>query len=311
MADKVLLALDVGGTKTDAALFTPDGHMLSHRRFPGANPLEMGFDAACARYCEMADLTRQGMTPESVVIGIPALPYFGGRIEEFLGKNIRAGRVKAEQDGIEPVSSELGHIDGACLICGTGSSINIRRGEEISMIGGWGYLLDGCASGFVLGRRAYRAAVREKDGRGHPTLITKLIEERIGMDAAFHLPQLYDGGRAYFASFASTVFEARRMGDEVARQIFDDCVGDLSELVWASHKQLGDHTLVLAGGILQHFPEYEEALKGSSPAGVQMIFAQNPPLLGGAVDAMYYAGYECTEEFRHNFLTDYEKELTK
>ena len=43
---KYLAALDVGGTKTDAALFTPDGHIVRHIKLPGANPMELGFEKA-------------------------------------------------------------------------------------------------------------------------------------------------------------------------------------------------------------------------------------------------------------------------
>ena len=71
----------------------------------------------------------------------------------------------------------LGHVDGASMICGTGSSLYFRKGDSYSYTGGWGYLIDSCGSGYVLGRYAIQAAVRAHDGRAEPTILCELLEK--------------------------------------------------------------------------------------------------------------------------------------
>ena len=204
------------------------------------------------------------------------------------------------------ISAMLGHTDGACMICGTGSSLCYRQGESYGHIGGWGYLVDSCASGFILGKKALLAVAREQDGRGEKTLLTQLIAQQCGESMEAHFEKIYAGGRPYIASFARLVFEARRAGDRVAAQIFDECVADLNELVWTAYRRFGGgYPLVLNGGIFQHFPEYVQAVKAHAPQQVQIIDSDAPPVYGGAVEAMYDAGMTCDAAFKQRFLEGY------
>ena len=177
----------------------------------------------------------------------------------------------------------------------------LRKGTQQYGIGGWGYIIDGCGSGFVLGRRAVRAVIRQSDGRGEKTLLTELVNAQIGGDVTQHLPELYAGGRPYFASFARTVFEARKQNDAVAQTIFDDCADDLAEMVITGHRKDPIEKLVLNGGIFQHFPEYVSALQARIPGEISLIRSDKPPIAGAATEAMHMAGLPCSEQFRNRF----------
>jgi len=303
-----LMALDVGGTKSDGVLFTPDGHILRHVVTPGANPLDLGFDAAIRRYQRSVALLLGKDIPrvKCMYAGIAAAMYLGQKIPDTLRPLIPADHLRIEADGPALISAMLGHRDGASLICGTGSSLTIRKGDQYDVIGGWGYLIDGCASGFILGKRAVLAAVREYDGRGEKTLITKLLSDRIGEPVTDHFETLYSRGRPYIASFAGVVFEALRQGDRVAEQIVSECIHDLSELVLTAYRRLGGaYTLVLNGGIFQAFPEYVQLLKDSASKDIHWIDSDAPPVFGCAVECMWDMGIEATPDFRKTFLQEY------
>lgn len=307
MAD-YLIALDVGGTKTDAVLFTPDGTVLRHAVALGANPLDVGLGEACRRYLQAINaLLGDDITHVRALYGgIACIEGFEERIYERLQEQISCDHMRLEGDGPCLISTMLGHADGACLICGTGSALIIRKGEWYTHIGGWGYLIDSCSSGFILGRKAVYAAVRAYDGRGEKTLISDLLHARCGEPIEMHLEKLYSGGRPYFASLASVVFDARRAGDRVAAQIFDECVDDLNELIWTAYRRLGGaYTLVLGGGIFRNFPEYVQALTALAPPEVSIVTADAPPVYGGAVEAMHAAGIPCGADFKANFLQSY------
>lgn len=303
-----MIALDVGGTKTDAVLFTADGTVIRHVIVPGANPLDVGLEEACRRYLSaIRQLCGEDIHHlRSIYCGIACIEGFEARITDFFKKHLSFDHLRLEGDGPCLISTMLGHADGACLICGTGSALIMRRGDWSTHIGGWGYLIDSCSSGFILGKKAVYAAVREYDGRGPHTLISDLLEKRCGMPVVSHFEQLYSGGRPYIASLADIVFEARRAGDRVAAQIFEDCVADLNELVWTAYRRFGGaFTLVLGGGIFRHFPEYVQALQALSPMDVTMILADAPPVYGSAVEAMYDAGYACDAAFKQKFMAGY------
>ncbi len=304
MTEQYLIAMDAGGSKTEAVLFTPDGTVIKHILASGINPFVDGFEQACSACVSILDqlsaIARQPV--DNAYVGMPALQYFQGRIEAYLQKKTPIRHIRAEADGYMLISAMLGHTDGASLVCGTGSGIYIRSQGSQYGIGGWGYILDGCGSGFVLGRRALRAVVRQADGRGEKTLITQLVNEQYGDDITKHLPELYAGGRPFFASFARTVFQARKMGDMVAGRIFDDCVSDLAEMVQTAWQQSSIQHLVLNGGIFRHFPEYVDALKMHTPTQVNMIESDLPPLYGAAVEAMHDFGRTCDLEFKERFL---------
>ncbi len=303
-----LLALDVGGTKTDGVLFTPDGTVVRHVITPGANPLDLGLDEAVRRYLHAIRSLLGDDIPRVRCLygGVAAAMYFGSKIPDRLQSKVPADIVRIEGDGPALISAMLGHRDGASLICGTGSSLTIRKGEQYDVIGGWGYLIDGCSSGFILGKEAILAAVRAFDGRGEKTLIADLIREKCGEPMEDHIETLYQKGRAYIASFAGVVFEARRAGDKAAAQIFDKCIKDLGELVWTAYRRLGGaYTLVLNGGIFRNFPEYAEALKAASPRDVSFIDSDAPPILGCAVEAMWSANLPHDEAFRKRFMETY------
>ena len=60
--------------------------------------------------------------------------------------------------------------------------------------------------------------------------------------------------------------------------------------------------VVFNGGIFTHFPEYAEAVRALSPAGVRAIFSDVPPVYGCAVEAMADLGLTADGSFRSAFL---------
>ena len=123
-----------------------------------------------------------------------------------------------------------------------------------------------------------------------------------------NIPGVQSGGRAYIASFAKNVFIARNRGDLVARNIFNTCAADMANVIWAAREELGaGFTLVLNGGIFSHYPEYAEAVKALSPADINVILSDVPPLYGCVVEAMYDVGLTCNDAFKARFMADYQK----
>ena len=301
--------MDLGGTKAEAILFREDGEILSRIVRAGGTPFEDGPEKARDNAISVVrELLSGGDVPVSALYcSIASVHFYQSYFDEgFRSAFPQIGAIRLEADGMCLISGMLGHNDGASMICGTGSALFMRKGEEYWNIGGGGHLIDSCGSGFMLGRLAIQAALRADDGSADSTILGDLIREKAGKAIWKELTSIYAGGRPYVASFAPCVFQARNAGDHVARRIFNRCAADLADLTWAAREKLGGgYTLVLNGGIFHNFPEYANAVKAGAPKDVNIILSNVPPIYGCAVEALYDLGLSCSDDFRETFLSCY------
>ena len=305
---KLLIAQDIGGSKAESVLFSENGEILHRVVEHGVNALDKGCQAAVECCTYGASAVTAGEKIRGIYCGIAGGHYYSSQLTDALQMLFPDAAVRATSDMPMLISAMLGHVDGAGMICGTGTSLCIRQGESISQVGGYGYSIDNRAGGYDLGRKAIYAALREKDGRGKRTLLTALLEERMGDKVEDFVPKLYEGGISFIASFAPVVFAARKAGDEVASDIFERGAAHLAEMATAAGNKLGGaYTLVLNGGIFAHFPEYVQAFANKIPKSVRLLQSDAPPILGAAVEAMWQCGIPCDEAWRIRFLEIYRK----
>ena len=204
------------------------------------------------------------------------------------------------------ITSAIGARDGCCIVCGTGTSLFARVNGGLHHIGGWGYLIDTWGSGYVLGREAIRAALRQADGRGPDTKLYKLVCDKLGAPPETSIPTIYAGGRPFIASFAGTVFAARKQGDAVAEAIFEQGAESLAEFTHTAERYFtGGFDVVLSGGIFAAFPEYAQAVQRKGSARANMIRPEVPPVCGCALENVLAEGPVDEKAFRAVFMKDY------
>ena len=303
-----MIALDVGGTKTDAVLFSSLGEVICRKRTAGGIPFDCGVEATVEN-CILAVnslIEESGILPSALYASIATVEYYHPLFVKAFSERVNIENIRIEGDGCCLISAMLGHSDGACMICGTGSSLYMRKGDSYKHIGGGGHLIDSCGSGFSLGRYALQACLRASDGSERPTALCEIIEKQAGIRPWEDLTAVYGQGRAYVASFARAVFEAREAGDVAARRIFNTCASDLADVIWAARREIGHgFDIVFNGGIFCSFPEYAEAVRALAPSDINVIRSDVPPVYGCAVEAMYSLGLVCTDSFKENFTKGY------
>ncbi|MFR0356415.1 N-acetylglucosamine kinase [Streptomyces sediminimaris] len=159
--------------------------------------------------------------------------------------------------------------DGLALVAGTGAvAARIAGRRCAATVDGDGWLLGDDGSGFWIGRRAVRAALRMADGRGPATALAAAVGRVLGLPAQV-LPQgasgwSRDGRESYrtrllpvvmaeppvrLARLAPVAAAAARDGDPVARAILDEAVGRLAATVEALEPRAGER-VVATGGLL-------------------------------------------------------------
>ena len=309
---RCFIAIDSGGTKTDAVLFEETGHILARSLTQGCNAMDIGIGSACESLLGVlqnlvARIPRDG-TLVSIYSGVAATDYFGGELGRYIRPYFPDVTMRFEDDAVNLISGTLGHQDGCGMVCGTGSSLFVRiEGQPLRHIGGKGYLIDTGGSGFELGRDALCMAMRAVDGRCQGTILTELLADMLGepvCDAV--IPKVHRGGRPYIATLAAAVFAGRKAGDWACEEIFDRGASLMADLVWAAEPYFeGPFSVVMGGGIVANFPEYAQAIREKAPARARVRLQTAPPVYGAAVEAMWDAGIPVTEAVRTRFLKEY------
>lgn len=303
------LALDGGGTKTETVIFDETGRIFRRDTAPGCVAMDIGAEEAARRLTIVLQNAARyvpGGIPAYTYCGQSSVHYYGEELLEPLKEPFRDWPISWQDGGLSIISSMIDQREGCCLVSGTGATLFARTKDGLKHIGGWGYLLDTVGSGFSLGRFALQAALRSTDSCGPKTVLYDLIREQMCRKPEDSIPIIYRGGRAYIASFASAVFEGRKAGDRVAREIFEKCAGALAELTWAANPFF-DSTfdVVMSGGIMLNYPEYAEAVRAKATPKANMIRADIPPIVGSALEAVWRSGAVPSEDFKQRFMQDY------
>jgi N-acetylglucosamine kinase-like BadF-type ATPase len=151
---------------------------------------------------------------------------------------------------------------GIVVLAGTGSiAYGADRHGASARAGGLGYLLADEGSGFWLGQRALRAAVRGTDGRGPQTRLAALAFEALAVSSLAELaPRFYEepGAQHRIASLAGLVQRATDEGDAVAAGLLEEGASELALAARAVARQLdlagAPYPVVLAGGAFKACP---------------------------------------------------------
>jgi N-acetylglucosamine kinase-like BadF-type ATPase len=122
---------------------------------------------------------------------------------------------------------------GIIVISGTGSIVfGLTGTRQKYRVGGWGHLLGDEGSGYDIGIRTLRAAMRSHDGIEPPTSLASRIVEAYGFKAVTDLrtyiyqPHLK---KHDIAKFAELCIRADEQGDRTARAILEASANDLAD----------------------------------------------------------------------------------
>ena len=283
MSEPTYIAVDGGGTKTEAALFTVDGEVLLRARRCGCNPNIVGLEASCGVLSDiLAELSVASPSPPRGFFAGVAGALTGDNAAE-MEKRLRSSwtNLVVESDIMNVVYSA--ENPGPCIaaIMGTGSSVFAYDGQQLHRAGGWGYLFDLAGGGFDIGREVIRACLAHEDGMSPSSPLVELVEQRLGRRALDLLATFYAKGPDYVASFAPIAFDALRAGDATAQAIVIASVRRVAELVRhvRDHYRCGNYA-VFSGGLLRDRDILEPMLREALDDTIVFEFPARPQLDG-------------------------------
>ncbi len=305
---RVFLAIDGGGTKTEFVLFSEDGHIIRHARTGSTNINAVGEEKAVSELIYGIDRVLCKERPEWVFAGISGSSLYRNAeiLKEAVQSRIAGVPVKVSPDILNVIHSCRGAEKCIAVICGTGSCVFAYDGEKLERFGGWGYLFGDAGSGYDIGREVLRECFAYEDGFGRDSIVTELVEKKLGGRALNKLHTFYTGGRDTVAAFAPLAFEAARAGDTVAKEIIERSVSKLSELIAAADN--GSDTVIVSGGLTSNRDIIEPILKARISQKSKLVFPTLPQIYGAALATMKFAGFSASaEEFDKNFTEDYKR----
>ena len=312
LGEKLMIGIDGGGTKTEFVLFTESGKILHKFKLSQSNPNDIGIEHCCRVLAEGIDLL---LEKSPAICGIFAGISGGStgdnraQLAAFFQKKYPQIHTKIDSDAINVLFSDADPTTDMALICGTGSVLFARDNGKNHRIGGWGYLFDGAGSAYDIGCSAVKAALSENDGLGAKTLITKLLEEHTKNNIWDCLNKIYQGGKAYIASFAPIVFKAHILGDLTATTILEQNCKHLANLVTTAQKQYHcGNRVVACGGLFENDKEILlPLLQPYVTPETQFIFPALPPVYGACVACCRQLGISPGKDFYEQFYQEYQR----
>ena len=306
----LLLGIDGGGTKTDMVLCNEAGTV--YRRVIGGptNPSGVTEQKLRQTLRDMLAVLLEnfGGLPAAVDCCFAGISGCGLAENEHAMREIliallpQVRRIHCGSDSVNALNSGAGRRDGMAAIAGTGSTVVARTSDTYRQTGGWGYLLGDEGSGYALGRMALAAALRAFDGRGEPTLLTRLCADKLGAPVQACIPRIYSGGRTLIASFAPCLTEAASQGDSAAVMLLEEAALDLSTLIrTAAIHNPAPVTVVLVGSVWENGGLLEKMVKSRLGGGYRLVYPAHPPIYGAVLEAVYRAGLQVTEAFEAHF----------
>jgi N-acetylglucosamine kinase-like BadF-type ATPase len=278
----LFLGIEGGGTRTQACLGDERGRILARAVAGPSNPLKVGIEGAkkellrAARaVLEKVSTAAAGDEPPvvgaargrrhhepllvAVCAGVAGVdrPAVSRPLLTWLRKAIPARHHLLATDAAIALHAALGTAAGMIVVSGTGSIAYARthRGQTLRA-GGWGASFDDLGSGYDLGRKAIMAALRDFDGRGERTLLTRKICRALQLTDITQIV-LKKLGPQQVAALFPLVSEAARQGDRVARRLLAEAACDLAQLALALARRLGRRRrvpVVCAGGVFRSSP---------------------------------------------------------
>ena len=299
----LLLAVDGGGTKTQALVTDLQGKVLARGLGPSSNVHNVGFEQSCRAVTTAIDgallqvvglrSAREGKSWRGASIAAACFGLAGvdapedeAEIASWIRQQTITDRFLVVNDGELVLAGGTPDGWGVALISGTGSVCLGRASDGRTVrVGGWGPLLSDEGSGYEIASHALRAVARSVDGREQaPGLVKAVlrhwsISDPIALIRFVHAPTTT---AAEIAGLAPVVLEQAQHGDTVARGILEQAARALAQQVLTviERLKLTRPPLALAGGMLRRALR-EAVVKQIGDAITSITYVADPPL--GAV----------------------------
>jgi N-acetylglucosamine kinase-like BadF-type ATPase len=314
---RCVLGVDGGASKTHALVIEESGRALGFGQAGGSNHQVHGLDPAVR---EIAIATRSaiseaGLAPEVIEVGCYCLagadlPEDYALLQKAMEGLDLAQEVVVKNDTMAALRAGLTRAWGVVVVCGTGFNAAGRSpaGKEI-ILPGLGPMSGDWGGGGDLGQEMIRLVMRAWDGRGKPTLLTKLVLDALQTPSIeVLLSRLYHREIAQHRvlDLVPLLFEAAEAGDQVAEELIVRMGVEVGVTALALIRRLDltteDVEIVLAGSVYKGegsllMDTIRRTVHAEAPHA-RIVRPRYEPVVGAALLALDSLGLSLTEPRR-------------
>ncbi len=256
-AQKRVLGIDGGGTKTEWALLSSDGALIKQGILPAAN-LRLVTDAELERmfHALPGDATHVG-----VFLAGCANEADRARLRALVHRRWRHAQITVGSDRQSGFATAFAGRDGIAVIAGTGSAVTGKRGDLAEKAGGWGQLLGDKGGGYNLAVQALRRVLSDYDLDHEVDALGQSILRRLCLNGLEDLVAwARTADKMSVAMLAPVVFEAAKAGHKEMLSAVRAGAHVLAAFTGAVAKRLGLDApeVKLTGGLFIHHGDYVE-----------------------------------------------------
>ncbi|WP_105032803.1 N-acetylglucosamine kinase [Arthrobacter ruber] len=288
-ADRLVVGLDIGGSKTHGALWR-NGDLVAEARAGSANVQNVTADEAARSLRELFG----ELLPDDAARSIGRVVAGSGgvdtgadadRLRALIAPHAPGALIEVIHD-TRLILAAGGARTGIAVIAGTGSvAWGVTADGREARSGGWGYLLGDEGSGYWVAREAVRRALHRHDVGLLPDTLDAAVLALNAVTTPTELIGLFHSGtgRTYWAAQSRAVFDAARDGHGDAAAILDRAADDITRLVLDVASVIGvPGPVVLGGGLATHQPDLQSRLRDRlAAAGTDdVVFLAGDPVMG-------------------------------
>lgn len=302
----IVVAVDGGGSKTDAVALELDGTVIATARGGTSSPHIIGMTEAAGLVDDLIErlLAQTGDRPlaaAAIYLSGLDLPAEVAAFRDGISGYAWADAI-VDNDLFALLRAGTSEPDAVAVVCGTGiNCVGVRADGAVVRYPSLGMTSGDWGGGWHLGEQALWHAARAVDGRGPATALAALIPEVYGLDEVQDVIEALHFGRipnAELAQIAPSVFAAARDGDAVAASLVDRQAEEIVAFAATTLRRLDllgrPVPVVLGGGIVgsgdaRLMGGIERGLAERAPlARIELVTAA--PILGAALLALEAAG---------------------
>ena len=307
----MIVAIDGGNSKTDVAVLTTDGEVLSTVRGGGFRPVADGVEAAVGA---LTDAVTRGLEAAGLTASWPVADHVSAYLanvdlpeeeQEFhriitacnWGRGVRVGN-----DTFALLRAGVTERWGVAVVCGAGiNCAGIGPDGQVARFPSIGRITGDWGGGHHLGEEALWHGVRAEDGRGPQTALAAAVAEHFGTATALDVGLgIHFGHLAEerLGELSPVLFAVAAAGDEIAGRLVERQADEVSALATVVLRRLGllgsPVEVVLGGGVLAArdlglMTAIQERFARVAPQA-KLIVVDAPPVLGAALLGLDSAG---------------------
>ncbi|MFE6712367.1 N-acetylglucosamine kinase [Streptomyces sp. NPDC057695] len=330
--DGVLLAIDAGNSKTDAAVLAPDGTVLGAARGGGFQPPVVGVETAVDTLAEIvgrawaeaggrarAEAGGAGSSPAfahvTACLANADLPVEETALQAELLRRGWSRSVRVHNDTFAILRAGIDEPRGVAVVCGAGiNCVGMTPDGRTARFPAIGKISGDWGGGSGMAEEALWYAARAEDGRGEPSALARALPAHFGLETMYALIEALHLGQVPMErrhELTPVLFRVSAEGDPVALGLVHRLAEEVVALSAVALGRLGlldeEAPVMLGGSVLAaRHPQLEtrirELLAERAPKAV-IGFVTAPPVLGAGLLALdeVAAGPEAAARLRDHY----------